>query len=554
MFKIKPTDIQEDTTAGPDSRPRRKGLLLAEQEIQLAREVFHIVGEPMDVWAVAATLESIGLRDSDAVQQYQRPDLFKLAERILYLIHVDPARTRPEVGPLPVPERENRLARALLFYFRGASAALPMAGQIACMLLLRYSLWAWVDFSDTQATVVTIGTILSFIVTGGFIQTIGREGVRYAGQANYFLSYKISMKIIRAGIASVVIVGIVIYAVNLVIPYYDERLMIISLMYYLLLSVLWLFSSLSYVLNKQFAVFVCMTVGVAPVYLVMQYTTLGIYAAAAAGMSAAAAMMAVYTVVLMRRRVKRTESFLLLSRLPHAPVRTYTAAPYFLYGLLYFVNLFVDRVVSWSAPNPEPLPYVIWFRTPYELGMDWALLSLVLTLAALEYMIHEFSFHQIPMQRAVRNADLGDYVSFYKRFFVKHLIIITVIGLLSIVVSYYGVLSLQRFDHVREVREFFSSPITFQVFWAGAFGYFFLALGLYNCLFFFTLSRPEFAIRSIVAGLGVNIMVSLILSRWVQYDFGAGGLIIGGIVFALMTMNYALKFFDRLDYYYYAAY
>jgi hypothetical protein len=554
MLELTKIDIPDPSEDDRSARAHKKTNLLVEQEIQLAREVFKLIGEPMDVWAVAATLESIGLRDSDAMKQFQRPDLFKLAERILYLIHVDPTRTRPREGPPPVAEREHKLARALLFYFRGASAALPMAGQIASVLLLRYSLWAWVDFSESQATVVAIGTILSFIVTGGFIQSIGREGVRYFGHTNYFLAHKISMKIVRAGTATVVVVGLLLYILNLVIPYYDDRLMIISLLYYVLLSELWLFSSLAYVLGKQFAVFVCMMVGVLPVYLIMEFTHLGIYAAHASGMLTAIAIMAAYTIVRLRRMAKRTDTFLKTSRLPHAPVRTYTVAPYFFYGVLYFVNLFVDRIVSWSAPNPEPPPYVIWFRTPYELGMDWALLSLVFTLAALEYMIHEFSFHQMPTQRAVRNDEVTEYISFYKRFFTKHLFVISLVGVLSILITYFGVHALQRFDDIREVREFFSNPITFEVFWAAAFGYFFLALGLYNCLFFFTLSRPEFAIRSIIAGLGVNVVVSLVLSRWIQYEFGVGGLVMGGLVFALMTMNYAQKFFDRLDYYYYAAF
>jgi hypothetical protein len=547
-------DIHEGKPDTEPPRRRARSGLLAEQEVQLAREVFSLIGEPLDVWAVAAALESIGLRDLDAVKQYQRPDLFKLAERIMYLIHVDSERTHTDQGPPLLPGRDNKIARALLFYFRGAATALPMAGQIAAVLLLRYSLWAWVDFTESQATVVAIGTMLSFIVTGGFIQSIGREGVRYAGQTNYFLAHQISMKIIKAGSFAVLAVGLALYLLNLIIPYYDDRLMVISLLYYFLLSELWLFSSLAYVLSKQFAVFIFTMAGIVPVYLIMEYTHLGIYTAHAAGMTTAIVLLGIYTIVILRRKAKTTDTFLKSSRLPHAPVRIYTVAPYFIYGVLYFVNLFIDRIVSWSAPNPEPPPYVIWFRTSYELGMDWALLSLVLTLAALEYMIHEFSYHQIFTQRSIRNDDVGDYISFYKRFFRKHLIAIFVIGLMSIFATYFGVLSLRRFDDIKEVRDFFSSPVTFHVFWAAAFGYFFLAVGLYNCLFFFTLSRPEFAIRSIIAGLGVNVIVSVLLSRWIHYEFGVGGLVFGSIVFAWMTMEYARRFFDRLDYYYYAAY
>lgn len=554
MPEIDITDIQNPNADNSAARNKAKRLELANEEIALARAVFIAIGEPLDVWAVAATLEGMGLRDDDAVKKYQRTDLFILAERILYLIHVDPTRTRPEEAPPPPPARPSHWAQALRFYFRGASAALPMAGQILSVLLLRYSLWAWVDFSETQATVVSIGTILSFLITAGFIQSIGREGTRYMGHTNYFLARKISLSIVRAGSGSVLAFGIFIYTVNLIIPFYDNRLMVISLMYYFLLSELWLFSSLAYVLNKVFTVFISTIIGMVPVYIVMEFTTLGIYVAHALGMFTTIIAIASHTLLHLRRLASKTDMFLMMSRLPHAPVRTYVVAPYFVYGLLYFVNLFLDRVVSWSAPNPEPLPYVIWFRASYELGMDWALLSLVLTLASLEYMIYEFSYQQLPKQHAVYNADVIDYLMFFKRFYVKHLFSITLVGGISIMVTYYGVIWFQRFDYIPEVKNFFSSAITYRVFWAAAFGYYFIALGLYNCLFFFTLSCPQFAIRSITVGLSINVVVSIALSRWVQYDYGVGGLTIGGIVFAILTMKYARKFFDRLDYYYYAAF
>ena len=142
MTETTATDIQLPAADDAASMLRSKHKVLAEHEVELAREVFTLIGEPLDVWAVAATLESIGLRDLDAVTLYQRPNLFTLAERILYLIHVDPTRTRSREELPPVRTRETHMAQALKFYLRGASTALPMAGQIASVLLLRYSLWA----------------------------------------------------------------------------------------------------------------------------------------------------------------------------------------------------------------------------------------------------------------------------------------------------------------------------------------------------------------------------------------------------------------------------
>lgn len=522
---------------------------------ELALEVRTVVGNPFDAWAVAAALESLGYRDVDAVHQFGKQTVFELARDLYSFIHsqkedggAEPAHVRRKASVM------STVKRTIRYYSKGAVMALPMLGQIVSILLLRYSLWAWIDFSEAQATIVALGTLLSFMVTGGFIQSIGREGVRYVGHENFYLAEKRCWMLVQQGTVVVLAVGVLIFILNSVFPLYDTRLTLVSLTYYLLLSELWLYSSVAVVLDRPVAVFVITLAGVVPVYVVMEYTSLGIYLAHWIGMGFALLLMMVCTMFWFRRYAETTIPELKSGRLPSPPVRAYLIAPYFIYGFFYFLNIFIDRFVSWSAPSPEPPPYMFWFRTPYELGLDWALISLVFTLALLEYVIHEFSYHQIPTQRSVTFLQANEYIRFFVRFYKKFLIIVLTIAVVNILVTYFGALFVGQMKDVKEVREFFSSPVTFIVFYAAAVGYLGVAIGLYNSLFFFTLSRPEFVLRAILAATAVNFVVAIVASRWIHYEYGVLGLVAGGATFAYLTTRSARNLFHNLDYYYYAAY
>jgi hypothetical protein len=527
-----------------------------EEELELvATEVRGVIGAPIDTWAVAAGLESLGYRDIDAIDRFDRKNVFELAEDVhaCILKRKDGVREKSDVArrKRKGPGKVSRIFRS---YGKGAVTAMPMMGQIACILVLRYSLWAWVGFTEAQATIVALGTLLSFIVTGGFIQSIGREGIRLVGSENYFLAEKVCWKLVEQGTITVLGVGLVIFLAILVFPLYDTRLTLVSLMYYMFLAELWLYSSVAVVLSRPLSVLVSTLAGVVPVYFVMEYTSLGIYIAHWSGMSFALILMMFYTMLTFRRTAESTVPELKSGRLPKPSVRAYLVAPYFVYGFFYFLNIFIDRFVSWSAPGSEPPPYMIWFRTSYELGMDWALISLVFTLALLEYIIHEFSHFQIPAQRAVKCLQVEDYIRFFRRFYNKFLFLVAAIAVIDIVATYLGVVYFRQFNDIKEVREFFSSPTTYFVFYAASVGYLLLAIGLYNSLFFFTLSRPEFVLRSIIPATAVNLLVALIASRCIHYEYGVLGLVAGGATFALLSTRFARGFFRDLDYYYYAAY
>lgn len=86
------------------------------------------------------------------------------------------------------------------------------------------------------------------------------------------------------------------------------------------------------------------------------------------------------------------------------------------------------------------------------------------------------------------------------------------------------------------------------------FGYFFLAWGMLNSLYMFTLGRPNKPVKGLVIACIINLAIGFILSRFVAYEYSVVGMLFSSIFFMLFTFRASKKFFRNLDYYYYAAY
>jgi hypothetical protein len=96
--------------------------------------------------------------------------------------------------------------------------------------------------------------------------------------------------------------------------------------------------------------------------------------------------------------------------------------------------------------------------------------------------------------------------------------------------------------------------VSVRVCFIGGFGYFFLAWGMLNTLYLFTLGKPAKSLRAIILACVLNLAVGFILSRFFAYEYSVIGMLCGAILFMLLTLRENIKFFKNLDYYYYAAY
>lgn len=524
-------------------------LSLTEQLRPWVEKVLSEVEQPKDHWEVAAHLEVSGIRDLDAQQEFGCADVFELAKQIIALI--------PEIqaDSLHRPPRQASLPwRFLKAYVKGLLFSMPMAAQIFAMILFGYSLWAWVDFIPWEATAIGLGTVASFVVTGGFAQAIARRSLFYIHQNLYVLTKRVCYRFFFAGLAAVVVLGIFLFLLNLLFEFVSSSIAFYAQLYYLLLSTLWLSLSILYMLRQQLLFTVITVVGITVVHLVVLFTRWRMIAAHSLGLVTAILLSFIAGWVILYRRAKQAKGEEAISELPRASMLVYAVAPYFWYGALYFAFLFADRIMAWSGGRGRGLlPYFIWFDTPYELGMDWALLCFVLTVGVLEFTIQEFSERIVPAERVAPADRIEKFNRRFTRFYYIHLLLFLLVSLLSITGTYWG-MSFLRHTGLFPFIEVFFNPLTKFVFWWAAIGYVFLVWGLFNSVFLFALSRPALVLRSLGIAFLVNLVVGFILSRAFRYELAVVGLTSSSLVFMLISGYYARRAFAHLDYYYYSAY
>ncbi len=530
-----------------------------ETQADLKDQVKELIDNPLSVWAVAATVESMGIREVDARKEFGYDSIFDLSSQLYEDLKQEAYQEKP-IASGRFEKKLNTIGfweqakQFVTYYLQGLLFSLPLLSQIAALFIFRYSLWAWLEFNEAQATIVAFGTITSFVVTGGFLQVLGHSITSYISSDNYFLAYQSTRKIIKAGIGSVLGVAFLIIMLNISIPFYPRPMVLLGTVYMILISLLLLASGVLYALKRRISIVVIVVIGTLLLVVNMELLQLGIYLSQWLAMLFTTGLLAGYASLFFRLQIRKKQRNIAAQTLPDTEVRHFINYRYFMYGIFYFLFVFLDRLLAWSTSVPPP-PFILWFNTPYEIGMDWALMTLVLSFAMLEYSVNIFSRRLKPLQEKFRFQQLERFNKYFKRLYIKQLVLLIVTGLVSTVITYYSVSSLMVYQEtIPEVRDFFANAMTAKVFWIASISYVFLTIGLLHCLFFFSLSKPNFAMYSILAGLVVNFMVGYLCSRIFALEYATIGLLAGSVVFAIISGIMAHNFFKRLDYYYYSAF
>ena len=517
----------------------------------LAEEVAERIGRPVDVDAVAATVETIGVREVDARERFGAPTVFVLAEWVEPIARI---LARPAVVAPPLPPFARAAlasARFLRFYGRGVFFALPMVVQVLTIAFLR--LGTRFHLSDGQATAVMLGSIASFLVTGGFVQAIGRLGSVYVGRGNHVLARRLTYRILGVGLLASVGLALVLWLVGTVVELVPQPELRVAIVYELVFSALWLFLAVLYMLQQRTLVLACVGAWVGVFAVLLAIVDTSVYVAQWGGAAAGIASSALVGAWRLHRLVRETGPERALEVLPPARQLAREVAPYFWYGVLYFTLVFADRIVGWTKATPAH--YAVYFHGPYELGRDWALLTMLLTVALLDHTINAFAVGLGPTQRRFAARDLRLHNRSFQLFYLRQVVLLAVLVAISAAVLWLGGLWLRdAAGSLVEIRDFFSESVTYRVFIWAALGYGLLVWGLLNAVFFFFVSRPAYALRPLVWGIGLGVAVGIGLSRSGIYWESVIGLAVGALVFAAGTTLYAIRLLDEIDYYAYASY
>lgn len=539
----------------------------------LIAEVLKRKMQPEDQYEIAAILESMGWNDARVAEKFGVEDIFEIAEDIWGAI-----QDKILFTPMLPTEKSGFISHSidtLRNFLRGLIFALPMAISVFSMLTLRFSLWSYENLSLELATSIAIATILSFMVVGGFTQSIARRGFFYITQDYYNMARKITFYFIKIGYilcASIAALGLILNSFLEVFPF---RMMIIIILYFFFLTAIWLSVTVMYILRKEIVFTGLLVAGILIVYglykafisfnITNSETTAVIIAQIIALIlvSVSGILLVIYFFVVAERKMEKG----IAPSLPRMSITLYSVLPYFIYGFLYFTFIYADRVVAWSTNDTGYMPYLIWFRGSYELGMDFALLMLMVPMGFIEVVVGKLMRELEVSQKEFSGFDTSELGKKFMRIYNGRVITVFIFSIISAVSVFLLIRFIDRLELESLRSDLLATTTTVFVFIVALAGYTIISIGLMNSIILFSLSQPEMVNRAILPAFLTNVIVGFLLSRWMSawpglynsylevegYSFAVFGLLAGSIVFVILTYKSVRKVLTNLDYYIYAS-
>jgi hypothetical protein len=506
--------------------------------------------QPEDMYEVAAIIESLGWNDQLAAQEFGVRDIFELAENLWNAITKKVTFT--PYFPVERSSTATVFIEVIRSFIRGMVFALPMAISVVSMLTLRFSLWSYENLTLEMATSIAIGTIMSFMTVGGFTQAIARRGFFYITQNYYNMARRMTLRFIKIGYYLCLTVSILFLLFNLFFEAFPVRMIIVIVLYFFFLTAIWLSVTVMYILRKELAFTGLLVMGIALVFVMFELLELNIILSQIIALLVVSVSGIVLIMYFFKREEKKMEKGI-EPIMPRMSITFYSVMPYFAYGFLYFTFLYVDRIMAWSTNDSSYMPYLIWFRGPYELGMDFALLMLIIPMGLIEVVVGKLMKDLEVSQKYASMEQAPQLARNYLIRYIKTNFLVMLLSLISSAVIYFIVYMVDQGSIALIETGFLSNNTTHFVFIWALIAYAFIVVALMNCIILFSLSQPLLVNRSLLPALIVNIVLGFLLSRWVDYSCAVLGLFFGAIVFLALTSRQVLKVIKNLDYYLYVA-
>ncbi len=513
----------------------------------LYRNITKDRGKPLDYWEIAALLEIYGIRDMDAKNEYNFENVFEMAK---YLLKYIDNKQYPSKVLTVWEELPPFLTRISKNYIRGLAFAMPMFIQIFFTLAIGYAIWSGIDMDKTKATVIALGTFLALIVTGSSAQAIGRKGLFYLKQEEYILASNVTKVLFNIGLVLVAIVGIVLTIFNIFFQILPTYYFFVLITFFLLLSLLFLNTSVYYMFEEYTKIVYFFMIGIVLVYISHGILKIKLPEAQFIALLILNIVLSFFAY----KKVRDLKKNIVAEGegVPRASILFYSLIPFYTYGLFYFVFLITDRMVAWSVENTAK-PYFIWFDVPYELGLDWALVALVLLMGFTEISINEFMYRINDMIVSYKYYQYKQFNNKVFEFFKKFNFIYLASSITIIILTFLSVWVASKMSDYKYIENFLNGYTPF-VYWVAAISYAFMVNGLMNILFIFSFSRQNLTVKAILIATFVNIIIGMILSRMIGLEYAVVGLFAGSVVFWGLSFSYTVNMLKRLDFYYYSSF
>ena len=526
----------------------------------LINDIRDRIGRPVSNRVVVATIESLGIRNKDTEADYGIPSVYELADLIYYELTTSPEHADAKNIKEREEERKTQkitfqdyaLLKAKIFmvyYPKGIFHLLPVLLQIGAIIVFGYSLWTFVGFNHVQSTAVVLGVIIGLVATGGFVQVIGRQASFYWNHADYVMVRRTIDYLLRTGLIALVGVLLLIFMTNITFHLYPSVVLMIVFAYAFLIGALLLVLAPLHTIRQGWVISLAVTVGTAVAISLKLYSSLSIYLTHWIGISIAIIIARGFHVGYFRYIIASKKATSNLEVKPE--VFFYHNYKFFLYGFFLYLFIFTDRILAWSSTINGPLPFIVYFEKDYELGMDMAILMFLLLSGVLEYSIASFTRFLDIGQKLYAFDDANGFNRGFLKMYWQNIGLMMGTAALVAVLIYY--LMHASWGYKGQFHEDLLQ-LSVNVCVIGATGYLFLAWGMLNTLYMFTLGRPSEPLKAMVLAFIVNFSVGFVCSRFFGYEYSVIGLLTGSFLFMTLTLRSCMIFFKKLDYNYYAAY
>ena len=526
----------------------------------LMQQIKDKVGKPVSTRVVMATIESLGIRDIDVAEDFGFESIKTLSDYIFKEINLLPdyqdikniKERESEIEEKTIQVSDYLQVKAKLFakhYPLGILHLLPVFLQIATIILFGYSLWTFVGFNEIQSTAVVLGVMAGLIITGGFVQVIGRQATFYWNYEDFQMAKETVFYLIKKGTKSLLFVIFVISFFNIFFHLFPFKLLLVIFTYAFLIGLLLLVFAPLHTIKQRWVISVAILSGTGLAVLAKEKTSLLIYVTHWIGITSAILIALFFLVIYFKFKIGKKQVHTNIKF--KTPILLYQNYKYFFYGTAVYIFIFIDRILAWTSDTEGKLPLIIYFEKDYELGMDLAILVFLLMTGVLEYSIVSFTKFLDIGQKVTSFNDPEKFNNQFSKMYWQNIILLILTCTLVFVLIYFLITASWGYKgQFNQVLD----EISVRVCIIAGIGYFFLAWGMLNSLYMFTLGRPSIPVKGIAIACLINLFVGFVLSRFISYEYSVVGMFCGSLFYMLFTFRENRKFFSNLDYYYYAAY
>lgn len=519
------------------------------------------IGKPVSKKVVMATIESFGIRNKDTEFDYGVPSIRLLADLIYNELttfeahkgaknskEIQYSNSNPEV--IQISDYLLVKTKIFLHYFpMGLLHLLPVFLQISSIVFFGYSLWTFVGFNQVQSTAVVLGVVIGLVATAGFVQVIGRQASFYWHHDDFIMTKKTVNYLLKVGISTLFVVLVSVFICNSFFHLYPFSVLLIVFAYAFFIGTLLLLLAPLHTIQRRWVISAAIFAGTITAVILKTQTNLSIYFTHWIGILTAIIISKLFLFLFFKNFLKKSNESSNISVKPN--IIFYHNYKYFFYGFGLYLFIFLDRILAWSSTKNGQLPFVIFFEKNYELGMDIAILVFLLLSGVLEFGVASFSKFLDIEQKNTSYKVPKSFNSKLKKMYWQHIYLLFATSFFIFYLIYKVLISSWGYKaHFKEALDLISINVSI----IGGIGYVFLAWGMLNSLYLFTLNQPSIPFKAIVISLFTNFFIGFLCSRFLSYEFSVFGLLIGAIVFVIITLKATLDFINKLDYFYYAAY